>query len=109
MTVEQLSLVTGESKMLPAKRVIKCTVRPDRQIALFYKPDMKTQLRAYVVTKGLLSAIMRDCAKDLTDLYFSGSEALQTLGFFTVEGSMAAINRVLKSLELFEVKTHGEA
>jgi len=86
---------------LNADRILRCSVRPDQKIAIFYKPDQTTPLKAFVTSKEDLKNILNMCKnkKDLTDPYFGECDLAKTIGLFTIEGSKQTIQRIIKTLE----------
>jgi len=89
----------------PKMNQLKCVVRPDKQIAVFYKPDQQTKLRAFVVTKSTLLRILKD-ARHKTNLADPNlnylSKSTLKLGFFTIEATKTTLKKILKMLEWYE-------
>ena len=84
---------------LSADRILRCSVRPDDKIAIFYKPNQTTPLKAFITSKEDLKNILNTCKnkKDLTDPYFGDCDL--ALGLFTIEGSKQTIQRIIKTLK----------
>jgi len=91
---------------LNADRILRCSVRPDQKIAIFYKPDQTTPLRAFIVTKEDLRNIVKKCQnkKDPTDPYFDGYEMAKILGLFSIEGSKQTIQKIIKTMEKLKLE-----
>ncbi len=93
--------------MIPQDRQLKCSVRPDKKIAIFHKTD---KLRAFVVTKEDLSAILKNARhkNDLTDPClnspFGNMEITRVLGMFTIDATRPTLAKILKMLKPYEVQ-----
>jgi len=102
--------------VLPPSRLFKCVVRPDKNIALFYKPKENISLRAFVLSKNDLLKVINNARdkKSLVDpcvngyplqsnpALKSGDIATYKLGFFTIECTHPTIRRMLRFLKPYE-------
>ena len=87
---------------LSADRILRCSVRLDGKIAIFYKPNQTT----FITSKEDLKNILNVCKnkKDLTDPYFGECDLAKTLGLFTIEGSKQTIQKIIKTMEKLKLE-----
>lgn len=86
---------------LSESRVLRCAVRSDKQIAIFYKPTPETSQRVFVITNQEFIILCEEC-RDKHSMFDPILGQVNSSGFFIIEAGHPTIQRILRKMSIWE-------